>query len=225
MSPRQIKFNRKVVRSYISSCDDETSASWGATPEKSKGVQRTRGSFSITLASIAAAEARQAARNASSVTNQSEALVSTAAEALKIQLESVHVVEALSEAVELQPEAVSAASDALLEVPTDECALVDLPQEQSIKRKARKGRATSPLEEVLSAKYLSVKQMPRRYPGVTEAAIRHAIFKSEPERRNPSNGHTPQGFAACIVRPSERKILIDCESFEKLLSETPQFLR
>lgn len=92
-----------------------------------------------------------------------------------------------------------------------------------VQRRRRTKPQTPPLDALLNAKVLTVDQAALRYPGISKGAFRHLIFQHERERRNPSNGREPQGFARCIVRPEgmKRKVLINCEELDALLRESP----
>lgn len=92
-----------------------------------------------------------------------------------------------------------------------------------VQRRSRSKPPNPPLDALLKAKMLTVDQAAQRYPSISKGAFRHLIFQHEPERRNPSNGREPQGFARCIVRPEgmKRKVLIDCEALDALLRESP----
>jgi hypothetical protein len=111
--------------------------------------------------------------------------------------------------------------DASLSAPATVVAVVGAVAKQFKPRGKRKKTALldAPLP-VDQLKYLTIPQMPLRYPAFTEKSIRHNVAQAENYLRFPKAGlKSNGGLINCIVRPAgQRKILIDTEKFELWLA-------
>ena len=83
-------------------------------------------------------------------------------------------------------------------------------------RKKRSAPPVPSMDVILKARFLPIRYAVLRYPGTTQAALRHIVFKTEYERRNPGAAGL-SSLAKCILRPGKRKVLLDCVAYEEYL--------